>query len=99
MLANPAVQKKGQAEVDAVTGGDRLPTYEDRESLPYVQAIVQEVLRYVGRLLFLFGLMDCLPSYRWHPAIALGTSSCHGCTVTIPLTMTFSGVPHFTTGN
>ena len=36
----------GQAEVDAVTRGERLPCFEDRDSLPYVNAIVKEILRW-----------------------------------------------------
>lgn len=46
MVLNPDVQKKGQAEIDAVIGNDRLPTVADRPRLPYVNAIVSEVLRW-----------------------------------------------------
>ncbi|TDL20089.1 cytochrome P450 [Rickenella mellea] len=46
MVLNPEVQKRGQAELDAVVGPDRLPSYEDRSSLPYIEAIVKEVLRW-----------------------------------------------------
>ncbi|KAG9220037.1 hypothetical protein CCMSSC00406_0007897 [Pleurotus cornucopiae] len=45
MAMSPEVQKKAQAELDAVTGG-RLPTFEDRPQLPYIQAIVQEAMRW-----------------------------------------------------
>ena len=41
----PHVQKKAQKEIDTVVGRSRLPTGADRESLPYVNAIVKEVLR------------------------------------------------------
>lgn len=49
---NPEVQKLGQEEVDAVIGRDRAPTIEDLPSLPYVNAIAKEVLRWrpVSRL-------------------------------------------------
>ena len=40
------VQKKAQAELDAVTGGTRLPTAADKENLPYLRALVSEVLRW-----------------------------------------------------
>lgn len=40
------VQKKAQAEIDAVVGPDRLPCLADRPDLPYVDAIVTEVLRW-----------------------------------------------------
>ncbi|KAG6836865.1 hypothetical protein H0H93_002108 [Arthromyces matolae] len=43
---NPEVARKAQAEIDSVVGEDRLPTLEDRSSLPYVDAVVKEVLRW-----------------------------------------------------
>lgn len=43
MVQNPEIQRKGQAAVDAVVGSDRLPTFEDRDSIPYVDAIMKEV--------------------------------------------------------
>ncbi|KAL1718970.1 cytochrome P450 [Schizophyllum commune] len=45
MTTNPDVQARAQAEVDGVVGTDRLPTMEDRPHLPYVNALVLEVLR------------------------------------------------------
>lgn len=39
------VQKKGQAEIDKVLGG-RCPTIDDQDSLPYINAVVSEVLRW-----------------------------------------------------
>ncbi|KAJ7444839.1 cytochrome P450 [Mycena latifolia] len=46
MARNPEIQAKAQAELDAVLGNRRLPAYEDREHLPYVDALYKEVLRY-----------------------------------------------------
>ncbi|KAJ7301348.1 cytochrome P450 [Mycena albidolilacea] len=46
MLANPTAQKKAQAEIDELTGGRYLPTFEDEASLPYVPALVKEVMRW-----------------------------------------------------
>jgi cytochrome P450 len=43
---NPEVCKRAQDEIDNVTGGDRLPEYHDRPSLPYVEAIYREVMRW-----------------------------------------------------
>ena len=40
----PAVQKKAQAEIDAVIGSSRLPDFDDRSSLPYINALVKESL-------------------------------------------------------
>ncbi|KAJ2922909.1 hypothetical protein H1R20_g14169, partial [Candolleomyces eurysporus] len=42
----PDVQKKAQAEIDSVVGGSRLPTFGDRERLPYVNAVALELLRW-----------------------------------------------------
>ncbi|KAG1851300.1 cytochrome P450 [Suillus subalutaceus] len=46
MTLFPDVQKKAQAEIDAVVGPDRLPSFADREYLPYTEALVKEVLRW-----------------------------------------------------
>ncbi|KAL5476745.1 hypothetical protein ACEPAI_2931 [Sanghuangporus weigelae] len=46
MTLNPEIQARGQAEVDALLKMHRLPIHADRESLPYVNAIVKEVLRW-----------------------------------------------------
>jgi cytochrome P450 len=40
------LQRKAQDEIDRVIGMDRLPTFEDREKLPYINALVKEVLRW-----------------------------------------------------
>lgn len=45
MVLHPDVQAKGQEEIDSVLGRDRLPTFADRLSLPYVEAIYREVMR------------------------------------------------------
>jgi cytochrome P450 len=42
----PEIQRKARDELDQVVGSDRLPGFEDRESLPYVQAILMECMRY-----------------------------------------------------
>lgn len=46
MALHPEVMKKAQAEIDAVVGNDRLPTFADREHLPYLDALTKEVLRW-----------------------------------------------------
>ncbi|KAF5357265.1 hypothetical protein D9757_013007 [Collybiopsis confluens] len=46
MVAHPNVQRKAQEELDRVVGRDRLPNLEDRPSLPYIEAIIKEVLRW-----------------------------------------------------
>nr|F1SY52.1 RecName: Full=Cytochrome P450 monooxygenase 45 [Postia placenta Mad-698-R]BAK09396.1 cytochrome P450 [Postia placenta]BAK20189.1 cytochrome P450 [Postia placenta] len=47
MLRFPEVQKKAQAEIDAVIGPNRLPLISDRHSLPYVRSVVTEVYRWI----------------------------------------------------
>ncbi|KAF7357530.1 Cytochrome P450 [Mycena sanguinolenta] len=46
MALYPEVQKKAQTEIDTVIGTDRLPEFEDRPSLPYVEALYREVMRW-----------------------------------------------------
>ncbi|KAL0959196.1 hypothetical protein HGRIS_014474 [Hohenbuehelia grisea] len=46
MALHPDVVKRAQSELDEVLGGNRLPIFEDRSLLPYVGAILREVLRW-----------------------------------------------------
>jgi len=46
MVLYPNVQKRAQAEIDSVVGRERLPTFEDRVSLPYIDAVVRETFRW-----------------------------------------------------
>ena len=48
MLLNPEAQRRAQREIDEVVGRDRLPTFADRENLPYTQCVMQEVMRYTN---------------------------------------------------
>jgi cytochrome P450 len=45
MTLNPDAQARAQQEIDSVVGGDRLPNIDDRSKLPYVDALIKEVLR------------------------------------------------------
>ena len=38
------VQKKAQAEIDAVVGPHHLPEFDDHPSLPYINAIIKELM-------------------------------------------------------
>ncbi|KAH9016887.1 cytochrome P450 [Lactarius hengduanensis] len=42
----PEVQRRAQAQIDSVVSRDRLPTFEDRSRLPYIEAICKELLRW-----------------------------------------------------
>ncbi|KAK2735942.1 hypothetical protein FQN55_001906 [Onygenales sp. PD_40] len=46
MVMFPDVQRKAQEEIDRVVGTDRLPSFEDRDKLPYINALVKEALRW-----------------------------------------------------
>ncbi|CCL99826.1 uncharacterized protein FIBRA_01850 [Fibroporia radiculosa] len=46
MVLHPDVYKKAQEEVDRVVGSDRLPVFEDRISLPYLECVIREVYRW-----------------------------------------------------
>lgn len=46
LVLYPEVQKRAQKELDAVTGGLRLPDYNDRPRLPYIDALCREVMRW-----------------------------------------------------
>lgn len=66
----PDVMRKAQAEIDHVIGRERLPAFEDRPKLPYIRALVKEVLRWkpagplgiprrVAEVTFEFVALDC----------------------------------------
>ena len=59
MLMFPDVQKKAQAEIDRMTGGSRMPDFNDRPSMVYLEATYRELLRWsqvtpLGRYFLVF---------------------------------------------
>nr|GAT49010.1 cytochrome P450 [Mycena chlorophos] len=46
MVLNQDVQKKAQHELDEFIGKEALPNFSDRDKLPYLNALVQEVCRW-----------------------------------------------------
>jgi cytochrome P450 len=46
ILAYPETQARAQAELDAVVGRTRLPSFADYPHLPYIRAMVKEALRW-----------------------------------------------------
>ncbi|KAJ7302126.1 cytochrome P450 [Mycena albidolilacea] len=46
MLSFPEVQRRAQTELDAVVGRSRMPTFADYNSLPYIRALIKEILRW-----------------------------------------------------
>jgi cytochrome P450 len=46
MIAYPETQARAHAELDAVVGRARLPTFADYPNLPYIRAMVKEAMRW-----------------------------------------------------
>ena len=46
MTCHPEVQRKAQAQIDAVFGEDRSPQWSDYDKLPYIMQVVKESMRY-----------------------------------------------------
>lgn len=46
MILFPEAQRRAQEEIDRAVGGDRLPTFEDRDNLPFVSGVVKEAWRW-----------------------------------------------------
>ncbi|EIW74016.1 cytochrome P450 [Coniophora puteana RWD-64-598 SS2] len=46
MTLYPEVQARAQAEIDDVAGPDRLPDFDGHASMPYVEAVYRETLRW-----------------------------------------------------
>lgn len=46
ILQHPEIQTKAQRQLDEVLGHGELPSFQDVQSLPYITALVKEVLRH-----------------------------------------------------
>ncbi|KIJ60841.1 hypothetical protein HYDPIDRAFT_97981 [Hydnomerulius pinastri MD-312] len=46
MTMDHSIQERAQAEIDTVVGKGRLPDFDDRPSLPYVEALLRELMRW-----------------------------------------------------
>ena len=46
MTLYPDIQTKAREEIHSKIGTERLPILEDKPSLPYIEAMVKEVLRW-----------------------------------------------------
>jgi cytochrome P450 len=47
MTLHPDIQEQARKEVDMVVGYDRFPSFNDKQSMPYLTAVLKEVLRSV----------------------------------------------------
>ncbi|KAF8121767.1 cytochrome P450 [Boletus edulis] len=75
MMRYPEVQERAQKEIDAVIGTHRLPNFDDRSSLPYIDAVLRETLRWHP----VFPL--CLPHYTTKSDVYEGKYIPEGCVV------------------
>ncbi|XP_056392502.1 cytochrome P450 2W1-like [Hyla sarda] len=48
MIKYPQVQKKVQKEIHSILESRRLPRYEDRNAMPYTQAVIHEIQRFAN---------------------------------------------------
>ena len=75
MLMHPDVQKRAQEELDRVVGTDRLPTLDDRKNLPFVNAVIMEVMRLEQGFVIQSNILILMPTnlkFRWQPVAPLG---------------------------
>ena len=74
----PQVQTRAQAELDVAIGRDRLPTFDDRRRLPYIEALCKELLRWkmvtpMGQIFTIFvSWNDRMMNFRPPPFINQG---------------------------
>uniref|UniRef100_A0A673JS04 Cytochrome P450 2G1-like n=1 Tax=Sinocyclocheilus rhinocerous TaxID=307959 RepID=A0A673JS04_9TELE len=47
LIKHPHIQEQMQREIDQVIGQNRIPTMDDRKSLPFTDAVIHEVQRYL----------------------------------------------------
>jgi len=46
MATYPDIQRRAQSHIDEIIGKDRMPTLADRNSLPYINQIILETMRW-----------------------------------------------------
>lgn len=73
MVLHPDAMKRAQDELDSVVGTERMPTWEDEEKLPYVRALVKEVLRW--RPVNKFGMPHCTTEDDWYEGMFIPKGS------------------------
>jgi len=64
MQEYPTIQKRAQAEIDAVVGIERPPSFHDRADLPFINALCKEILRYNPPVPAGMSLNPCAPTLK-----------------------------------
>jgi cytochrome P450 len=72
MVLHPHVLRKAQQEMDEVVGVDKLPNFEDRDRLSFLECVLKEVVRYVRPLCSSTVSAYLNPLSRWNPPVPLG---------------------------
>jgi hypothetical protein len=73
MVLYPDVLAKARAEVDRIIGSNRLPDLSDRDTLPYLDAIITETLRYMSSNNVSTSSQSLIQNYvSWNPPAPLG---------------------------
>lgn len=78
MVLHPDVQRRAHKELDTILSEGRLPKLSDRASLPYLECILQEVLRWrpvapLGKVFINFGLAS---AHQFQPHTAPSWTMC-----------------------
>jgi len=75
LILSPHVQERARAELDLVIGRDRLPTFDDRPRLPYIEALCRELMRW--QMVAPIGLSVPSTLFKYeYGSITLRTSPC-----------------------
>lgn len=64
--------KKAHQQLDEVVGCDRLPNFDDREKMPYIEAICRGMFHTPWSCLTLHLLNETTEVLRWRPAARFG---------------------------
>ena len=72
LIEFPEHQKRAQQEIDEFIGSDRMPALEDLPSMPFVNALMQEVCSHFNsRLPFIIVLTSVEKTLRYRPVIPM----------------------------
>lgn len=67
MVSYPNVLARAQQEVDSVVGKGSFPSFEDQDSLPYINGLIHETLRYQTFITYRRYLADLALSFKMEP--------------------------------